>query len=109
MLSMRDIVVAMLTDDSPDLTWRQTGVLLLTYHTPTPISVREISAELKISKPAVTRSIDRLETLNLIVRVTPPAVIDQRLVHLDLTESGRALVEFLEGLLPAPRARRAVG
>ena len=57
-------------NDETDLSARQTAVLLNVYLTPKPPTVRRLSSELNISKPAVTRAIDRLSTLGFIIRKT---------------------------------------
>ncbi len=54
--------------DSPDLTARQLAVLLTVYVTPPPHTVRGLAADLNITKPAITRALDRLTELDLIGR-----------------------------------------
>ena len=51
--------------DQPDLTMRQLAVLLTVYITAPPHTVRGLAANLNISKPAVTRALDRLSDLGL--------------------------------------------
>ncbi|NQV56260.1 MAG: winged helix-turn-helix transcriptional regulator [Rhodospirillales bacterium] len=46
--------------EAPDLTSRQMAVLLLVYMTPAPHTVRGLAETLGISKPVVTRALDRL-------------------------------------------------
>jgi len=45
---------------SRDFSARQTVELLTVYLTPPPHTVRGLAAELNISKPAITRALDRL-------------------------------------------------
>lgn len=54
--------------DAPDLSARQMALLLLVYMTEGPHTVRGLSQNLNISKPAVTRAIDRLTTLDMVRR-----------------------------------------
>jgi DNA-binding MarR family transcriptional regulator len=54
--------------DAPDLTARQLAVLLSVYVTPPPHTVRGLAASLNITKPAITRALDRLSQLDLIKR-----------------------------------------
>lgn len=54
--------------DSPDLTARQLAVLLTVYVNPPPHTVRGLAADLNITKPAITRALDRLTELDLIQR-----------------------------------------
>ena len=54
--------------DAPDLTARQMAVLLLVYMTTAPHTVRGLAAALNISKPAVTRALDKLGKLEFLRR-----------------------------------------
>ena len=57
---LKDTVVALVRRDGPDLSARQLGVFLTTYLTDGPHTVRGLAAELSVSKPAITRALDRL-------------------------------------------------
>jgi DNA-binding MarR family transcriptional regulator len=57
-----------IADEHPDLTARQFALLLHIYLTPPPHTVRGLAAALKISKPAVTRALDRLSAYQLLRR-----------------------------------------
>lgn len=71
--------------------------------------------QLKISKPALSRSLDRLVDLGLAVR--GPDVRDRRSVLVHLTDEGmrylsqlrKMLLEAAHPALPRKMARRAVG
>ena len=65
---LRIITVEGVRKDSPDLTARQLAVLLSVYVTPPPHTVRGLAAHLNITKPAITRALDRLTQLDLIKR-----------------------------------------
>ena len=54
--------------DAPDLSARQMSLLLTVYLTPPPHTVRGMAEVLNISKPAITRAIDRLTKLELVRR-----------------------------------------
>ncbi len=64
----RSVMVAALRKDLPDLTWRQFTLLLQIYTSPPPHTVRGLAQELNMSKPAVTRALDRLEKLDFLRR-----------------------------------------
>jgi len=54
--------------DAPDLTARQMAVLLLVYMRPAPHTVRGLAEALNISKPAITRALDKLGKLEFVRR-----------------------------------------
>jgi DNA-binding MarR family transcriptional regulator len=56
--------------DAPDLSARQMALLLIVYMTDAPHTVRGLSETLNISKPAVTRALDRLGKLEMLRRKT---------------------------------------
>jgi DNA-binding MarR family transcriptional regulator len=94
--------------DAPDLSARQMAVLLTVYATvtATPWTVRGLASELNISKPAITRALDRLSSLYLIERMIDP--YDRRSVDIVRTATGLDLLKQLEQdwrqALIAPRA-----
>ncbi len=75
-----------IADEHPDLTARQFALLLHIYLTPPPHTVRGLAAELKISKPAVTRALDRLSAYQLLRRKRDEA--DKRNVLVQRTIKG---------------------
>lgn len=81
--------------DSPDLTARQMAILLTVYMTPPPHTVRGLSEHLGISKPAVTRALDRLSGFSFVRR--KPDDNDRRSVLVQRTVRGSVfLSEFAE-------------
>ena len=64
----REVTVTSLTRGLPDLTQRQFALMLQVYLTPAPHTVRGLAADLKMSKPAVTRAVDRLAGLDFVRR-----------------------------------------
>ena len=82
---------------SADLSARQTAVLLNVYLTPAPHTVRALAVDLNISKPAVTRAVDRLSVLGLIER--KPDETDRRSVLLERTMAGAKYVTELGDII----------
>ncbi len=81
--------------DGPDLTARQMAVILAIYKTEPPHTVRGLAADLGVTKPVITRAIDRLSYLGLVKRRRDPA--DRRNVLLQRTVRGSVfLSEFGE-------------
>ena len=64
----RGALVESVRRDAPDLTARQLALLLTVYLTPAPHTVRGLAETLNVSKPAVTRALDKLGTLEMIRR-----------------------------------------
>ena len=82
----RRAAVAGVRRDAPDLSARQMAVLLTVYLTPPPHTVRGLAAELSVSKPAVTRALDRLGELEMIRRRVDDT--DRRSVLIQRTVKG---------------------
>jgi len=70
----------------PDLTARQLTILLQVYLTPPPHTVRGLAASLQISKPAVTRALQRLSRLDYVRRKIDES--DRRSVDVQRTVKG---------------------
>jgi len=64
----RHAMVTGVRRDESDLSARQMAILLTVYLGEPPHTVRGLAAGLAISKPAVTRALDRLEALGLAAR-----------------------------------------
>ena len=91
----RRSVVRSVRNDSPDFSARQMAVLLTVYLTPQPHTVRGLAAELNISKPAITRALDRLGEFGLARR--KPDETDRRSIEVQRTVKGSVfLSEFSE-------------
>jgi len=104
---LRDTVVGTVRRDGPDLSARQFGVLLITYLEDGPHTVRGLAARLEVSKPAITRSLDRLAELGLAKRAPDPR--DRRSVLVTRTRRGNDFLADLRGYIGAalkPRAMR---
>ena len=64
------VLVSALNRSLPDLTQRQFALFLEVYLASPPHTVRGLAKTLNMSKPAVTRAIDRLEKLEFVRRKT---------------------------------------
>lgn len=81
--------------DTPDLSARQMALLLTVYMTDPPHTVRGLAAQLCISKPAITRALDRLSQLGYVRRKIDQT--DRRNVLVQRTVKGSVyLSEFAE-------------
>ena len=86
----RDALSANVRGDGPDLSARQMSILLTVYTVKLPHTVRELSESLNISKPAISRALDRLGQLGYIRRRRDD--YDRRSVQVERTARG---AEFL--------------
>ncbi|MBO4519707.1 MAG: winged helix-turn-helix transcriptional regulator [Alphaproteobacteria bacterium] len=77
-------------ENDEDLSSRQMAVLLNVYLTEPPHTVRALAADLNISKPAVSRAVDKLSVLGFILRQTDEK--DRRSVNLSRTIKGAQYV-----------------
>jgi DNA-binding MarR family transcriptional regulator len=85
-----------------DLSARQTAVLLSVYLVSQPHSIRSLSEELSISKPAICRAVDALERAKLVRRLRDKQ--DRRNVLIQRTVKGSVfLSEFAEIILAASK------
>lgn len=75
----------------PDLTNRQMALLLLVYLKPGPHTVRGLARALNVSKPVVTRALNRLGALGYLRRQRDDS--DKRNIFVARTSEG---AEFLE-------------
>jgi DNA-binding MarR family transcriptional regulator len=96
---LRDTIVGTVRRDGPDLSARQFGVFLITYIEDGPHTVRGLAARLDVSKPAITRSLDRLAELGLTKRGPDPR--DRRSVLVQRTRKGTDFLSDVRSLLLA--------
>ncbi len=94
---LRDTVVAMVRRDGPDLSARQLGVFLTCYLQDGAHTVRGLAADLNVSKPAITRALDRLGELDLARRKIDP--MDRRSVLVQRTLKGAAFLRDMRGIM----------
>ncbi|MBL4693718.1 MAG: MarR family transcriptional regulator [Magnetovibrio sp.] len=95
----RRTIVSSVRLDAPDLTARQMSLLLTVYLTPPPHTVRGLSETLKVSKPAITRAIDRLSDMEMVRRKTD--VEDRRSVLVQRTVKGSVFLREYGELIVA--------
>ena len=83
--------------DGPDLSARQLGVFLTCYLQDGAHTVRGLAADLNVSKPAITRALDRLGELDLARRKVDP--MDRRSVLVQRTLKGTAFLRDLRSIM----------
>lgn len=93
----RQVHVAQVRADSPDLTARQMAVLLTVYLTPRPHTVRGLAASLGVGKPVITRALDTLGALGLLKRERDPD--DKRSVLVERTSAGSVYLSELSAMI----------
>ena len=101
----REAIVALVRRDGADLSSRQLAVFLTCYLDDRPQTVRGLAEALGISKPAVTRAIDRLIVFDLCRRKPDPA--DRRSVLVQRTPRGGAFLREMRAVLARAAARGA--
>ena len=99
---LRDTVVALVRRDGPDLSARQLGVFLTCYLQDGAHTVRGLASELNVSKPAITRALDRLGELDLARRKVDPA--DRRSVLVQRTLKGAAFLRDMRSIMSEANA-----
>jgi DNA-binding MarR family transcriptional regulator len=95
--ALRETILSTIRRDCADLTARQLAVLLTVYQTEGPHTVRGLAAKLNVSKPVITRALDRLGELNLARRTADP--LDRRSVLVQQTSAGRIYLHALEAAM----------
>jgi DNA-binding MarR family transcriptional regulator len=102
----RNVLVSSVRQAGPDLSSRQLALLLTVYLTPPPHTVRGLASTLNISKPAISRALDRLGRLGFIRRKRDDA--DRRNVLVQRTVKGSVfLTEFSQLVLESQQASMA--
>ena len=87
--TLRHSIVGLVRRDGPDLSARQLAVFLACYLETEAQTVRGLAAKLNISKPAVSRALDRLEEFSLVRREDDR--LDRRSVLIRRTRAGLSL------------------
>jgi DNA-binding MarR family transcriptional regulator len=104
----RGAIVESVRRDAPDLSARQMALLLTVYLTPPPHTVRGLAIALNVSKPAVTRALDRLSEYGLVRRKIDEA--DRRSVLIQRTVKGSVFLrEFADIIVEAASRSEGVG
>jgi DNA-binding MarR family transcriptional regulator len=81
-----DITSQAVKAKGPDLTARQTAMMLTIYLETGPHTVRGLAKKLGVGKPVIVRAIDALSDAGMLVRVPDPA--DRRNVFIEGTDFG---------------------
>ncbi len=98
---LRTAIVELVRRDGPDLSARQLGVFLTCYLESEAQTVRGLAAKLGVSKPAITRALDRLSEFDLVRRKTDP--LDRRSVLVQRTATGMAFLREMRTIFVMPR------
>ncbi len=89
-----------------DLSQRQIGVLLTVYMSPPPHTIRSLSDQLQVSKPAICRAVDTLSALDLVRRKKDE--VDRRNVFLQRTINGSVFLrDFADVIVQETNAKHA--
>jgi len=94
---LRETIVALVRREGTDLSARQLGVFLTCYLRDGGHTVRGLAAELNVSKPAITRALDRLGELDLARRKVDP--LDRRSILVQRTLKGAAFLRDLRSIV----------
>ena len=92
--ALNALMLELVRKDDRDLSLRQLAVLGQLTDAASPLTVRGLAAELNVSKPAITRAMDRLNLAGLAKRAADPK--DKRSVLLKPTPKGRELARLAE-------------
>jgi DNA-binding MarR family transcriptional regulator len=90
-------MVALVAGDGRDLTARQLAIVLACYLREGPHTVRGLAAGLNVAKPSITRAIDRLVELELVVRRPDPW--GHRSITVERTVKGAKLLRDLRTIM----------
>jgi len=93
----RRAIVESVRLDAPDLSARQMSLLLSVYLTSAPHTVRGLANLLKVSKPAITRAVNRITGLDMVRRKPDPD--DKRSVLIQRTVRGSAFLREFGDLI----------
>ena len=82
-----------IVDDNADLTNRQMAILLTIYDGKDEYSIKKLTEELHLTKPTISRAVERLLELDLVSKRTNPK--DRRRVIVEKTFDGNVFIETL--------------
>lgn len=87
----RDVMADAVRSEGPDLSMRQWAILMTIYLMPGPHTVRGLSRDLNVPKPAISRALDALSILGFVRRVRD--MDDKRIVLVQKTPEGSMYVD----------------
>jgi DNA-binding MarR family transcriptional regulator len=91
---LRHTMIGLVRRNGPDPSARQLGVFLTCYLEEEAQTVRGLAAKLNVSKPAISRALDRLSEFDLVRRKTDP--LDRRSVLVQRTMVGAGFMRDLK-------------
>jgi DNA-binding MarR family transcriptional regulator len=97
MLMLKETMIGLVRSDRRDLSARQLVIFLIVYLEVGPQTVRGLAARLGVSKPAITRAVDRLVELSLMKRLPDP--LDRRSVLMGRVQGGVGFLGDVRRLL----------
>jgi DNA-binding MarR family transcriptional regulator len=100
---LHQAAVGLVKRDGPDLSARQLAIFLICYLEHEAQTVRGMAKQLSISKPAVSRGLDRLMEFDLIRRKGDP--LDRRSILVQRTPIGHSLLRELRGMMKNASAK----
>ena len=86
-------------EEGPDLSMRQWAIMLTIYMKAGPHTVRALSKNLNVPKPAISRALDALSIMGFIRRVRDPH--DRRIVIIQKTADGAVFLDEFAKLVAA--------
>ena len=89
----RDVALAQVHDEAPDLTPRQMAILTIVYLEPPPHTVRGLAARLGVTKPVITRAVTTMGLVGLLERRRDES--DRRNVLIGRTVEGATFLDHL--------------
>ncbi len=87
----QQVTLSQVRGDAPDLTMRQAAILLTIYLDPPPHTVRGLAEKLGVTKPVITRALDKMGVLKLVSRHSDER--DKRNVLVKRTVEGALYIE----------------
>ena len=102
---LRFTTIELVRGDTPDLTARQLGVFLICYAESEMQTVRGLAEALNVSRPAISRALDRLSELGLVRRKLD--LRDRRNILVQRAGPGVAFPRYLRHILQEAAARAA--
>ena len=107
LLPWRDVMADTVRLDQPDLSMRQWTILLTVYLTPGPHTVRKLSEELEVPKPAISRALDALSIHGYVRRARDPN--DRRIVLVQKTPEGSLFIDRFASIVEARERQSDLG
>ena len=94
---LRGTMAGIVRRDQPDLSARQLAIFLICYLNEPPHTVRGLAVHLNVSRPAITRALDRLAQFDLVRRKPDP--VDRRSVLIQRTPAGNVFLRELRSIM----------